>query len=500
MQDTYRAYFHKFRENDTEDVVQFVSNAEAEDFLLCNAPRLYCPDQTIEETFAFRTWTMRKHIKKTDAGFLITEFLVDAQLPWAGNYNIINAALTHHLNEFRWMKNADQFLDYIRFFITGEGSADATKSAFAYHTPALTAMYNYCKLTANEQYLIANADAFEKYFLFWEETHSTGNGLYWSIDDREGTEYTISGTTPELKMLKGFRPLMNACMYADARSLANIWALACNPEKEAVYLEKASFIRKKINEKMWDGDFYKAIHPLEQDLDTPLDYHCIPPVCNARELMGYIPWAFCVPEPGKEKAFEYLKDSHVFQAETGFTTADISHERFLFYQGKACTWNGNVWPYATSYAINAVIELLQHYEQSVISEADLYNFIHKYAQMHYSMENGKYMNFIDEVMLPFSHVWYARESARTGVHKPTGGPNRGKDYNHSTFIDLVLRGLCGIDTDQKELTLTPRVRGIWPWFKIENLSFHQNTYTVYYDEDGSVFHKGTGVIIEKTSF
>ena len=130
MQDTYRAYFHKFRENDTEDVVQFVSNAEAEDFLLCNAPRLYCPDQTIEETFAFRTWTMRKHIKKTDAGFLITEFLVDAQLPWAGNYNIINAALTHHLNEFRWMKNADQFLDYIRFFITGEGSADATKSAF----------------------------------------------------------------------------------------------------------------------------------------------------------------------------------------------------------------------------------------------------------------------------------------------------------------------------------------------------------------------------------
>ena len=100
-------------------------------------------------------------------------------------------------------------MDYIRFFIRGEGSAYFTKSAFAYQTPALTAMYNYCLLTANEEFLRKNAADFEKYFLTWEERHLTKNGLYWSIDDREGTEFSISGTCGTVvtrKVLKGFAP------------------------------------------------------------------------------------------------------------------------------------------------------------------------------------------------------------------------------------------------------------------------------------------------------
>ena len=104
---TYKEYFKTFNKNDIEHVVQHVPNSKAEKFLLENAPRFYCPNADIEETFAFRTWTMRKHVKKTDAGFLLTEFLTKVQLPWAGKYNVINAPLTHHLNEFRWLKNAE---------------------------------------------------------------------------------------------------------------------------------------------------------------------------------------------------------------------------------------------------------------------------------------------------------------------------------------------------------------------------------------------------------
>ncbi len=94
---TYSDYFAKFNTNDIEHVIQHIPNAEAEEYLLENAPRLYCPDADIEETVAFGTWTMRKHIKKTEAGFGITELLTKCQLPWAGRYNVINAPLTHHL-------------------------------------------------------------------------------------------------------------------------------------------------------------------------------------------------------------------------------------------------------------------------------------------------------------------------------------------------------------------------------------------------------------------
>ncbi len=114
------------------------------------------PDPVIEETFAFRLWVMRKHIVKTDAGFLITEFLPPVY--WSGKYNTINAPLIHHLNEFRWLKNSDWFLDYIKFFIDGEGSA------YSYHVPALAEMYDFCNVTANEKFLKENVKCFEKYF------------------------------------------------------------------------------------------------------------------------------------------------------------------------------------------------------------------------------------------------------------------------------------------------------------------------------------------------
>jgi len=488
---TYPQYFKKFCENDVELLRQWIPNDQAEAFLMENAPRLYCPEPSVEETFAFRTWTMRKHLISTEDGCLLTEFLATEPLSWAGKHNTINAALTHHLNEFRWLKNADLLLDYISFFLKGEGQA------YAYHTPALRAMTDFCLQTGNRDYLTENADAFEAYFAGWEEKHLTGNGLYWSIDDREGTEFTISGTTPDLKAHKGFRPLMNACMYADALALAEIETMAGHPEKAEHYRNKAQTIRTLVEEKMWDGSFYKAIHP-EGDLDRSLDYRDIPEICNARELMGYIPWCFGLPSEGKEDAFRLLKDPGVFLGKTGFTTADISHPRFLYCPERLYSWNGMVWPYATAYTLNAVINLLSSYRQTVLTNEDLYRFLLHYTQMHYAMEDGKWINFIDEVMLPFDHVWYVREKAKTSAKPLTGGNNRGRDYNHSTYIDLVLRGLCGIGMDSTGgLTVNPRIRGIWKWFRLDNLTVCKETYNILYDEDGSVFGKGAGIHIEK---
>lgn len=488
----YSEYFRKFCENDEEEVLQWIPNSHAEAFLLENAPRLYCPEPSIEETFAFRTWTMRKHFIHTEDGFLLTEFLSPEQLPWAGKHNTINCALTHHLNEFRWLKNADCLLDYLSFFLKGNGSS------FSYHTPALRAMTDFCLHTGNEAYLTENLGAFEDYFARWEETHHTANGLYWSIDDREGTEYTISGTPPDRKARKGFRPLMNACMYADAIALAELETMAGRPEQAKHYQQKAQTIRSLVEEKMWDGSFFKAIHPDDGDLDRPLDFQDIPEACNARELMGYIPWCFGLPSEGKEEAFLLLKDPAVFLGKTGLTTADISHPRFLYYPERACTWSGLVWPYATSYLINAVITLLNCYHQTVLADEDLYRFLLHYTSMHYAVENGKRINFIDEAMLPFDHVWYVREMGKRSLRPFAGGRNRGRDYNHSTYIDLVLRGLCGIGTDRDgSLTVAPRIRGIWKWFRLENLTIHNHTYNVFYDEDGSVFGKGVGIHVEK---
>lgn len=493
----YIDYYKKFIKNDTEDVKQYVPNSECIEFLLDNAPRLYCPDKTIEETFAFRCFTMRKHIMKTDAGFLLSEFLVNSRLPWAGKYNTINAPLTHHLNEFRWLGFSDKLLDYVSFFIKGDGSEDGDGSAFAYSTPALYAMYHFCLVTGNEDYLKENAEYFERYFIGFEKRHITDCGLYKSVDDREGMEYTVSGTTADRKLTEGIRVLMNSCMYGDALALSEIFALSGDPERRDLYKRKAAKIKSLVDSLLWNDGFYRSLHPRDEILDEGLDFSRVAPEQNARELMGYIPWCFALPDEGKEEVFELLFDERIFKAKTGLATVDISHERFMFYHERACTWNGKVWPYATSYAIGAVIELLNRYDQSVVDNSRLYQLISDYANMHYSVENGKRINFIDEVMLPDKPIWDAREKAKRGEYEPTGGKNRGKDYNHSTFIDPVLRGLIGIDPEKEELTVAPRIEGIWSYFKLENLTFRKKKYNIYYDSDGSHLGRGKGVVIEK---
>ncbi len=482
----YEDYFSKFNDNDLSSVIPFIDNQKATDFLLENAPRLYCPDQVIEETFAFRTWVMRKHVKKTPAGFLITEFLPDVY--WAGKFNTINAPLIHHLNDFRWLKNADDFLDYVKFFLSGDNGA------YSYHVPALAEMYEFCILTDNEKFLKDNVSLFENYFKVWVDTHFTENGLFWSIDDREGTEYSISGTTPDMKFGKGLRPLMNACMYGDAIALSKF---STNPK---FYLDFASKLKEKIDAKLWDGEFYKAVHPTSEDFSRQIDYCDIPEGCNAKELTSYAPWVYGMPDTDKAFVFDYLKDKNVFNSKMGLSSAERSHPRFMYPVHKPCSWNGKVWPFSTSIAINAIIKAFDDGYKINLDNKDLYSFIQTYAQMHYMIEDGKRYNYIGEVMLPDQHVWHAHEWFKgKDVPITNGGADRGRDYNHSTFIDLVLRGLCGINVKSNTLNVNPRIDGVWDWFKIENLTFKRQTYNVYYDKTGKVFNKGAGVIIEKVN-
>ena len=488
----YRTYFEEFAALDDERYTQFVPNAEAEDFLLQNAPRLYCPDKTIEQIFAFRSWTLRKHIKQTPVGLVLTEFL--PPVPWAGIYNTINAPLFHHLNELRWFQNAGDFLSYIDLFLNGEGRK------YAYHTPALTAICDFCLATGHFSYLKENIESLERYFDGWEALHHTENGLYWSIDDNEATEYSISGTFPNLSRSKGLRPLFNGCMYGDAVTLSSIEASIGRHEKATHYAEVAARIKKLMDEKMWDGTFYKAIHPADRDVDKPLTVKDIPEECNARELMSYVPWIYAMPDSDKCGCFAYLKDERVFLAKTGWATAEVTHPRFLYSANQhECLWNGYVWPFATSLTISAAIRLLKDYDQEVFTYDDLYDAILTYANMHTITDEKGTHPFIDEVMHPSAYRGTAREILEERLARDGKGiKDRGKDYNHSTFIDLVLRGILGIDPLADRPAIRKEILEKWDYFRLENLPFKGKTYTIIYDKTGTVYSSGAGLqIIEE---
>ena len=94
-----KSYVQKFNKSDNELYKQHIHNNQAFDFLNENIPLVDLPNREIEETYYFRWWTFRKHIKSTDDGFVITEFL--PEVGWSMKHNTINCPAGHHIYEGR---------------------------------------------------------------------------------------------------------------------------------------------------------------------------------------------------------------------------------------------------------------------------------------------------------------------------------------------------------------------------------------------------------------
>jgi hypothetical protein len=75
-----------------------------------------------------------------------------------------------------------------------------------------------------------------------------------------------------------------------------------------------------------------------------------------------------------------------------------------------------------------------------------------------------------------------------------GGRERGKDYNHSTFIDLIISGLIGlIPKGSDVLQIVPLIpAGTWKWFAVDRLKYRGRYLTIVWDEDGSKYGVGAG--------
>src|ERR1051325_779098 len=113
----FRHYVEQFNRDDPEDVAGWIDNADAWAWMRDNIPVFACPDPGIERTYYYRWWAYRKHLEKTPAGWVITEFLKPVK--HATTYNAISCATGLHINEGRWLNDARYVDDYIAFWLHG---------------------------------------------------------------------------------------------------------------------------------------------------------------------------------------------------------------------------------------------------------------------------------------------------------------------------------------------------------------------------------------------
>lgn len=479
-------YVIRFNQNDEETICQEIPNEHALEWMKENVPYVELPEPVLEEIYYFRWWTYRKHIKRTEKGYIITEFLPSVR--WAGPYNSINCALGFHIREGRWLVQGDRYLkDYILFWLNNEGDTRSYSCWLAY------AVWEYCMVRGDYSLGVEQLDKLCANYEIWEREKKHLKGLFWSHDDRDAMEFSISGP--------GFRPTLNSYMYADAYAIAMFAKMAGKEELAEKYHEKAKELKQKIQEYLWDKDFFKVIP--EKDISNLKMGGGFPKIArehNVREAIGYIPWYFNLPDAGYEKAFLQLLDEEGFKARYGITTAEKRHERYRYFVDHECLWNGPVWPYATTQTLVALANLLRNYKQSYIGKEDYYKLLKQYAEsQHLIKEEGNVVPWIDEDQDPETGEWIAREELKKRGWRPEeGGYERGKDYNHSMYCDLILSGLLGIEDDGKgNPKITPLIPEAWEYFRIENLSYGGKKYIIFYDKTGKKYGEGKGIHIQK---
>ncbi len=430
-------------------------------------PLVDIPDKMIEQTYYYRMHTFCKHIKETPEGYVVTEFY--PEVPWAGKYNAICCPAMHQFREGRWLYNTEFLKSYAAYWFT-EGAQTRR-----YSFPTADSFYAIGLVTGDFSVAEQLYEKLKENHAAWEKEKGSLYGMFYQIDNFDGMEFSAGGN--------GLRPTINSYMYADALALSKIAERKGLLDEAKEYKEKADTLKQKINELLWDekAEFFKTLNVDTKEL------------VDVREQVGFVPWYYSIPSEEKSVAWKFLGDENHFYAPFGPTTTERCHPEFMKPHDHECLWNGPSWPFATCQTLTAFANLLNDYDQSVVDKNDYCELLSLYANCHKLTEDGKTVPFIDENLDPFTGEWLARKILKNGFknHKFI---ERGKDYNHSTFCDLVLSGLAGIRaSDGETLEINPLFTDRqYDYFCADGVMYHGKFVTVLWDQNGERYGLGKG--------
>lgn len=480
----FRHYVTQFAQDEREATGK--DPADEWPWLEAHIPLFSSSDKPFEEMYYFRWYAWQKHVVSTRRGYLITEWLPKPEAP-DGFFGVLPDAAPFHLGEARWLRNSQIAEDYARFWIAPEAHPRV------YSFPLADSVRNVTLATGDGKLGTEMLPGLIENYKAWDASNlDLSVGLYWSIDTRDAMEKSISGD--------GYRPTLNSYMFADAEAIADFSTHAGKNDIAAEYSGKAETLRRLINTKLWNpkDQFYEVLSPAAdsgiraqkrfKDPGTQLQ------LSGVRELIGYIPWEFDLAPAPRAVAWQQLFDAKGFAGKYGPTTAERRSPRFRFASDDQCTWNGPAWPYATTQTLLALANLLNGPSQSYIGREQYYQLFSNYVlSQHIKLPSGRVIDWIDEDLDADTDEWIAKHML-IAKHKQVG---RGNYYNHSGFADPLITGLIGLRprADNKVIVHPLLPQGKWSYFALDELPYHGHVLTIVYDETGTQYHRGRGLML-----
>jgi hypothetical protein len=455
------------------------------DWYLERIPFFESPDPEIDATYYYRWELVTKHLTygSPETGYTFTEFL-DRPF-WSGAFGAISCPLGHQFAEVRWLKDRRIQEDFARYWFETPGAEPRSYSNW--YGDAMWGMY----LVRGDTKLLRTALPYmERQYAGWVDEHfDAEHGLFHWVGLLDGMEANINSrqTDDPVDGGDGYRPTLNSYLFADARAIANAASVLGDSAKAAAYRARAAALKGRVQEELWDERREFFLHQWVRDERDGIRARTrtyetgkYAGSAHGRELLGYVPWQFHLPDPGYKRAWRFLMDSAYFLAPYGPTTTE-RHDPLFLISPRCCVWSGNSWPYATTQTLVAMANLLNDHEQSVVSAEDYFRLFRSYTMT--QRKDGR--PYVAEAANPDDGSWEGHDSFYHSEH-----------YFHSGYVDLLITGLVGLRPRADDtLEVNPLAPGEWPYFALDGVSYHGRTVSVVWDRDGSRYGRGAGLAL-----
>ncbi len=450
-----------------------------------NIPFFESPDSAIDATYYYRWELVTKHLTygSPETGYTFTEF-IDRPF-WSGAYGSISCPLGHQMYETRWLKDRRYVEDFARYWFETPGAEPRSYSNW--YGDAVWAAY---LVTGDSAFLHRMLPHMLTQYQGWLTEHwDSAHAMFRWDGMHDGMETNINSrqTADSFAGAEGYRPTLNSYLFADARAIASAAQLFGDSALSRDYASRATRLKTRVQDELWDSTRQFFFHQFAHDEKGGIragsrTYETGPYAGNShgRELIGYVPWQFSLPDSGYEGAWRFLMDSSYFMAPHGPTTVEQHDPQFLI-SPTCCVWSGNEWPYATSQTLTAMANLLNDYRQTVVTPGDYFRLLKVFTLD--QRKDGR--PYIAEAANPLTGSWRGHDSYNHSEH-----------YFHSSYVDLIITGLAGLrPRGDDSLEVHPLIPDTWDWFALDGVAYRGRQVSIFWDRDGSHYGRGAGLAL-----
>lgn len=259
--------------------------------------------------------------------------------------------------------------------------------------------------------------------------------------------------------------------YRNFLSAADLARSINDTASEKLYTRLSEQSRSNILSVMWNADdhFFYDVKPI------------IHKQARVKATTGFYPFWARIAGLQHLPMLQYVFNPGTFWTKYPLPSLPLDYEKYTQLQDAGWTyWNYATWPRTTCHVVDAVLWAAKTLDTSLRNNAAA--LLNRYTKMHFLHEDIQLPNIAE----------------RYDPH--TGSPFMPElDYNHSSWIDLLMQHVAGITPQQSDDLLIDPVDMGWRSFSVKNIRYRNHNIDIDYDRETGMSVTIDGIVKAKTT-